>query len=124
VLSNNKHSYPPPPPSAAAMRAVQLRSERQLWDAVVRVMQHNAAHPDDPSQWCHAYMPFSSVAAVEKARFLCQRHWPAGLAGNHCVFLHAKTPMPPGFVDTPDDTWPRYALVCVSTTLKVGVSPF
>lgn len=106
-------------PDASAMRCRELRSDRQLWDVYVRVLLYNAA-TQQHARWCRLYFPCSTVAAVEKARHLCARFWPAGV--DRCAFVHAQSPKLPGFVDDPNATWTRFAIVCVSTTLKVGVS--
>ncbi len=106
-------------PSAAAMRCRELGADSELWDAYVRVLLHNDGNP---LRLISVFFPCSAVADVEHARVLCARYWPRGIAEGRCVFLHAATPMPDGFVENPNDTWTRYAIVCVSTTLKVGVS--
>jgi len=63
-------------------------------------------------------MACSTAASVEKARHLANKYWPEG----NCIFVHANTEMPADFVTNPNQAWARYAIVCVSTRLKVGVS--
>jgi hypothetical protein len=97
--------------SAAETRCVELTRIKEAWAIYVRILRHNASHA--PAEWVHLYR-----ANVDQAQKLCQQQWPDGPT----TFVHADTPLPPGFVETPSDTWKKYAIVCVSPTLKVGVS--
>jgi hypothetical protein len=106
-------------PSASATICIELMSDAEFWDAVTRVILHNAAAASFEA-CVKAYIPCTTAAAVERVRHLCKIHWPAG---EHLyVCLHAATRMPEHFLEKPDDTWIKYAIVCVSTTMKVGVS--
>ncbi len=102
-------------PSASRTVCKELLSDSEFWGNYVRLLRYNARHPDAPVR---IFLPCSTVAAVERARTLCQRYWPQGRS----VFLHAQTSLPPRFVEEPNETWVNYDIICFSSTLKVGVS--
>ncbi len=106
-------------PSAAATDCRELMSDNEFWDVLVRILKHNAqaASFDDCIK---VYIPCSAAAAVKRVKHLCKRYWPAGL--DRCIWLHSNIKAPKDFLEKPNDTWPNYAIVCCSTTLKVGVS--
>lgn len=104
--------------TAAGTRCIELRNDREGWAALVRLYLYNAKRPKE--EWKRAFIASSTAAAVEKARYLCMKYWPEGLA--YCIFLHADSVFPPDFAENPNETWCQYAVVCISPTLKVGVS--
>ena len=105
--------------AAATTKCHELSTQNEAWAMYVRLLLHNAKVA--PGDKARMYMPCSTVADVERAKFLCNKYWPSA-GENECVFIHAGTPLPAGFVEDPNSTWTKYTIVCVSPTLKVGVS--
>lgn len=97
-------------PSAAAMPCIEFATDAEMWDAYVRILQQRGR--------VRLYFACTTVAAVERARHLAERYWPDG----SYVFVHAQRPAPAGFVENPNVSWLQYTVVCVSNTIKVGVS--
>lgn len=107
-------------PSAAATRCIELATDAEFWQTYARILVYNAEQ-ESLNACIHVFIPCSTAAAVQKARLLCQRLWPVGLA-QWAVFLDSSTLAPPLFIEQPNESWVQYAIVCISPTAKVGLS--
>lgn len=50
--------------------------------------------------------------------WFCKKYWPVG----SCIFVHADSKLPKGFIEDPNSSWPNYSIVCGSPKMKVGIS--